>query len=97
MHGSSWERLLVQGQFCAIFWTKQPLTSRNAQFSPESHCWARLRKYGEEGEPSFSIVRNVSLVKAEIEPRLARLADGKLKESKSMKCMATLSDIRSDK
>ncbi len=55
-----------------------------------------MQKSREEGEPSFSGLRNATLVKAETKPRVARLADGKLKESKSMKYMVKLSDIRSD-
>ena len=38
----------------------------------------------EEGEPSFSILRNATLVEAESGSRLARLADGQLKANKTM-------------
>ena len=79
------------------FWAKQPLTSKNAQFSHGVWWWAGMHKSREEGEPSFPRLCNVTLVKAEPGPRLAQLIDGKLKESKSMKCMATLSDKKSDK
>lgn len=54
-------------------------------------------KSREEGEPSFSRLPNGSLVKVETRPRLAQLADGKLKEGKSMKFMVTISDSRRDK
>jgi len=56
-----------------------------------------MYKSGEEGDPSFSRLRNAALVNVESGLRLARLADEQLKASKSMKCMSTLSDNRSDK
>ena len=58
--------------------------------------WARIRISGDEGEPSFPRLRNAALVKAKLRPRLARVADKQLKENKTIKCMATLSDSRSD-
>lgn len=97
MHDSSWERMLAQGQIFAIFWAKQPLTSKNVQFILGGQCYARMGKSRGEGEPSLSRLCNAALVKAKTGLRLAQLVDGQLKESKSMKCMVTLSDIRSDK
>jgi len=84
-------------RFAKFFWAKQPLTYRNVQFSLGGQCWAKMCKSGEEGDPSFSRLRNLGLAKVETGPRLARLAIGQLKASKSMKCMVTPSDSRSDK
>lgn len=85
------------GLICANFGAKYSLTSRNAQLSLGVQCWDRLHKSRDEGGSSFSRLLNAALVKPETGTRLARLTDRKLKESKLMICMMTLSDNSSDK